>query len=334
MSDDSTGRENPPGPPQWPPTEPLFVQHGQPVTVPPPQQPPRQAGGLPQHTGADAWPWYYSLAAFISGFVFSQILIGILYAAWLGAGGKPDDDTWFLVIASGINSMVFVVAAVTIAGMSGPVSARDFGLVRAPLGQAVGKSVAILASYFILLAVYNELVSLAPDDAAEKLGANSGALGMLAFAILVAVIAPIAEEIFYRGMVFRALANGVGVWLGAIISGVLFGAVHIDSLGSERLLQVVPLGLLGIFFAVLYFWSGTLFAPIALHATNNALAVAAFANDQDSTIGLVAIGIIWPLMMLLCVFGPRLTDRQEPPPPPSAPFFANPERPAQYSPPS
>lgn len=301
--------------------------------MPPPQSPPQHAGGLPEKTGADAWPWYYSLAAFISGFIFSQILIGILYAAWLGAGGKPDDDTWFLVVASGINSVVFVVAAVTIAGMSGSVSARDFGLVRAPFGQALGKSVAVLVSYFILLAIYNQLVNLAPDDAAEKLGADSGTLGMLAFAILVAVIAPIAEEIFYRGMVFRALANGVGIWLAAIISGVLFGAVHIDSLESERLLQVIPLGLLGIFFAILYAWSGTLFAPIALHATNNALAVAVFASDQDSTFGLVAIGIIWPLMMLLCVFGSRLTDR-EAPSPPSEPFFVNPERPVQYRPPS
>lgn len=314
----------------------MFVHHGEPVAVPaPPQAPHQPSGGLPEQTGADAWPWYYSLVAFISGFVFSQILIGILYAAWLGAGGKPDDDTWFLVIASGINSIVFVVAAVTIAGMSGSVSARDFGLVRVPFGQALGKSIGVFVSYLILLAIYNQLVDLAPDDAAEKLGADAGTLGMLAFAILVAVIAPIAEEIFYRGMVFRALVNGVGVWLAAIISGVLFGAVHIDSVDSERLLQVVPLGLLGIFFAILYAWSGTLFAPIALHATNNSLAVAVFANDQDSTFGLVVIGIIWPLMMLLCIFGSRLTDRgDQEPPPPSEAFFANPERPAQYPPPS
>lgn len=309
----------------------MFVHHGQApgVQTPPPAP---HASGLPEKTGADAWPWYYSLAAFATGFVFAQILIVILYVIWEAAGGNADDDTWFLVLASAINSVVFVFAAVTIARMSGPVSPRDFGLVKAPFGQALAKSIGIIVTYFILLATYNELVNLAPDDAAEKLGGDSGALGMLAFAILVAVIAPIAEEIFYRGMVFRALANGVGIWLGAIISGVLFGAVHVDSVDGDRLLQVVPLGLLGIFFAILYAWSGTLFAPIALHATNNALAVIVFAEEQNSTFGIVLAAVLWVGMIAFCIFGWRFTDNAEPDPPREG-FFVSPERPVPYRPP-
>jgi membrane protease YdiL (CAAX protease family) len=83
---------------------------------------------------------------------------------------------------------------------------------------------------------------------------------MFFFALLVAVLAPIAEEIFFRGMIFRSLWNGMGLWPAAIVSGVLFGALHIDATTSERLLQVVPLVVLGVSFALLYSWTGTLFA--------------------------------------------------------------------------
>lgn len=297
-------------------------------STPPPVAPPAPGGPpLTVKTGADAWPWYYSLTAFLGGFVAAQMLIVVLYVFWEAFGGNADDDTWFLVIASGINSVVFVGAAVTVARLSGPVHARDFGLVRAPFAVTAAKSFAVMVGYFILLATYNQLVNLTPDDAPEQLGADTGTLGMLGFAILVAVIAPIAEEIFYRGMVFRALSNGVGVALAAIISGVLFGAVHIDSLASERLLQVVPLGLLGVLFALLYVWTGTLYAPIALHATNNALAVFAFANKQDSDFGMILAGVLWLVMLAVCTFGYKLTDRRQKPPPSESQCLSHPERP-------
>lgn len=278
-------------------------------------------------SGADAWPWYYSLTAFIGGFVAAQMLIVVFFVFWEAGGGDGDNDTWFVVIASAINSLVFLGAAVTVARLAGPVHARDFGLVRASFPAAAAKSFAVLAGYFILLATYSQLVNLTPDDAPEQLGADSGTLGMLGFAILVAVLAPIAEEIFYRGMVFRALSNGVGVVLAAIISGLVFGSVHIDSLSSERLLQVVPLALLGVFFALLYAWAGTLYAPIAVHATNNALAVFAFANKQDSAFGMALAGVLWILMLAVCTFGYKLTDRRRRPSPFDSQVLDHPERP-------
>ena len=39
-------------------------------------------------------------------------------------------------------------------------------------------------------------------------------------------------------MIFRALRNGMGRWLAAIVSGLLFGALHIDSTSSERLREI------------------------------------------------------------------------------------------------
>ena len=60
---------------------------------------------------------------------------------------------------------------------------------------------------------------------------------------------------------------------------------------------------------MLYAWSGTLFAPIALHATNNAMAVGYYASQNDSTLGIVLAVVAWALMITFCTIGHRWTDR-------------------------
>lgn len=263
--------------------------------------------------GADNWPWWYALLAFVGGLFVSQIGVLVVGAIWIAVSGGDyeslSDQTAFTLVASAVSELIFIATAVWIARMSGSFSLRDLGLVRAPFRSAFCKVSAVAIGYFAFLGIYSQLVNLTPDDAPEKLGAQAGTLGMLFFALMVAVLAPIAEEILFRGMVYRALRNGIGIWGGAIVSGLLFGSLHIDSLGSERLLQVVPLAILGIAFALLYQWTGTLYAAIALHATNNSVAVAAYAEKENSDFGVVLAAVLWVLMMIFCIFGHRWTDR-------------------------
>ena len=48
-------------------------------------------------------------------------------------------------------------------------------------------------------------------------------------AVLVAVVAPIVEEFFFRGFIFGALRNWRGMWPAAILTGLVFGAIHAGS---------------------------------------------------------------------------------------------------------
>lgn len=288
------------GPPPIPP----------PVTPPPPGTPPP---GALEYRGADGWRWYHAAAAFVGGFVVTQIVILLLAAVWSMISGTSieqlDGNATFTLIASACNEVLFILASYFVARIAGPVSARDFGLRSAPFWPTLWRMAVVMLGYFALLAVYSALVDLKPDTAPDKLGASTSDIHMLMFAVLVGVLAPIAEEILFRGFLFRALRNGIGVWGGAIVSGLLFGALHIDAATSDRLLQVVPLAVLGISFALLYNWTGTLYAPIALHATNNSIAVAAYADKHNSELGMILAGAVWALMMLGCALGPRLTDR-------------------------
>ncbi|HEV3086383.1 MAG TPA: CPBP family intramembrane glutamic endopeptidase [Candidatus Elarobacter sp.] len=82
-------------------------------------------------------------------------------------------------------------------------------------------------------------------------------------------LAPIVEEMIFRGLLFGALAPRLGVLPGAAVSALFFGAVHGDVVLFPTL---AALGFIG---ALAYAATGNLWVSIVLHALNNALGVTA-----------------------------------------------------------
>lgn len=83
----------------------------------------------------------------------------------------------------------------------------------------------------------------------------------------VVILAPIAEEVFFRGVVFNALRREGGRRWAFVGSAVLFGAIHLS------LVLFLPLLLLGLALAWIYERTNNLLAPIAMHATVNGISV-------------------------------------------------------------
>jgi membrane protease YdiL (CAAX protease family) len=86
--------------------------------------------------------------------------------------------------------------------------------------------------------------------------------------IAIVVLAPIAEEVFFRGVVFNALRREGGRRWAYLGSSILFAVIHLS------LLALVPIFLLGLALAWVYERTNNLLAPIAMHATVNAVSVA------------------------------------------------------------
>ena len=82
---------------------------------------------------------------------------------------------------------------------------------------------------------------------------------MLLSAALTCVVAPIGEEFLFRGYIFTALRNWRGPWTAAVVTGLLFGLVHV---GSAPLLDLVPLAALGFALCLLYRRTGSLYPCI------------------------------------------------------------------------
>lgn len=123
-----------------------------------------------------------------------------------------------------------------------------------------------------------------PKQAASALAQNLTGMPLLGFILLVAVAAPIVEEIIFRGFIFNALraalcsgpvfknllfgSRRMVDWLAVAGSAVVFAAAHLEPSAFLHLF------VLGVILAELYRRSGTLICPMLLHALNNLIAVA------------------------------------------------------------
>lgn len=84
-----------------------------------------------------------------------------------------------------------------------------------------------------------------------------------------ALIAPVVEEIFFRGFVFAGLRGRFGWQRAALISALLFALLHLS------FTSVLPIFILGLIFAYLYHLSGSIWPAILMHMLTNSLALGA-----------------------------------------------------------
>ena len=88
---------------------------------------------------------------------------------------------------------------------------------------------------------------------------------------VVAVLAPVAEELLFRGVLLPGLARtALGFWGAAVVSTLLWTALHIGNAYSVAGMLLVFM--LGMVFSWLFAKTGSLRVPIAAHMLNNTLA--------------------------------------------------------------
>lgn len=83
------------------------------------------------------------------------------------------------------------------------------------------------------------------------------------------LLAGVCEEILFRGLMLQLLARGRGWAVPIFITGLLFALFHLDIIG------LLPRTLLGVYFGILVWRSGSIFPAMLAHGANNLLAFAA-----------------------------------------------------------
>ena len=144
-----------------------------------------------------------------------------------------------------------------------------FGLRPTRVGPAIGWTLLTWAAFFALTAIYVSIVGQ-PDDQelTRDLAEEDSLAALIGYAVLLAFVAPITEELFFRGFVFGVLREKIGIWGGALATGVVFGMVHVAGSPIET---VGVLVILGVLLCLLYVKTGSLLPCIALHALNNGI---------------------------------------------------------------
>jgi membrane protease YdiL (CAAX protease family) len=104
------------------------------------------------------------------------------------------------------------------------------------------------------------------ESALEPLLSGNTTADLLVLVFGAVVLAAVCEEILFRGLMMRLLARGGRWWLAISVSAILFAVFHLDFIG------LLPRTVLGMYFGVLVWRSGSIFPAMLAHALNNLLA--------------------------------------------------------------
>ena len=222
----------------------------------------RLAGGLREQPRgyAGAWTPALGLTVFMVGTLAWIGFVAMLDLGVRGVIGLPPLMAVMLDTAARMLPSLIVIGFL----FKQPSHAvRVMGLNRAP-------HLRMMLGMFALLLLADRALRWIPGAAGE--GEPGGGLSLaeagvngLMFAIVSAcIVAPIAEEILYRGVLFRSLGNRLGILPAAILSSVIFASIHFYGLYG-----FVSVAVFGFACAMLYAATGSLVTVILLHALYN-----------------------------------------------------------------
>ncbi|HVE47538.1 MAG TPA: CPBP family intramembrane glutamic endopeptidase [Acidimicrobiales bacterium] len=224
-------------------------------TPPPPEHPPRWAVG--------------DVAL---GFLAAIFNVAVAQAVWVGVTGNDDVSLGLTVVSFLAYWPVLVGTAVIASRRRGTGSlVADLGL-RVERRDIVPGVLAGLGSQFLLLPLLYLPFELLNRDldvsekAEETLGVASGG-SLFLLAVLVIAIAPVVEELFFRGLLQRTVARWVPPLAAVVISALLFGITHFQPI------QLLGLIAFGCVLGVLAQRSGRLGQSVIAHMSFNAASV-------------------------------------------------------------
>ena len=209
------------------------------------------------------------------GFIVAQLLVVLVWTI-LKALGLTFDTISEATFQTILSAVVYIFTLGIVIGI--PWAVKKYRTTTKELGidQSVTWTDIVLAptgfiAYVILSLIFTSIASNFSFYNADQVQ-DTGFTHLshqyeyfLAFATLV-IIAPIAEEIVFRGYLLGKLRKFVPLWSAILITSILFGIVHFAwNVG-------VDVFALSIVLCVLRVWTGRLWPSILLHMTKNGLA--------------------------------------------------------------
>jgi membrane protease YdiL (CAAX protease family) len=222
---------------------------------------------------AGRWKVIHAVAAFAAGVVAS--VVGYLAVA---PGGVSTFEA--LAVVGGAQTVVTIAVVWMLAR---PVGREPLGLRMAPVdagGLILGAALEIgltWATYVVIRALFG---GEAPVQGVVRVASEAhGALAQAAVLVVTVILAPVSEELVFRGILLRALQSRFGARWALVGSAVAFALVHL-ALDPSALAAVPALFVVGLVLAAQVQRSGRLGPALATHAGFNLIGVLALLYLQ------------------------------------------------------
>lgn len=232
--------------------------------------------------------WWYLLLLPVwtyAAFWLAQLLI-LAVTQGLMAAGVPIDQLNPVLLSTVLSAVVYSVALVLVIGLPYRIwrrrtTFREMGVTDYPSWMDILITPAAFVVYFIcsgiLMAIATQILPIDLNQA-QQLPFSQSTLGsqihyILAFITLV-ILAPIAEELLFRGYLYGKLRSAAPIWLAIIITSLTFGAAHLWT-GPGNELQwavMVDTFALSIIMCIAREYTGAIWVSILMHMAKNGLA--------------------------------------------------------------
>lgn len=161
-----------------------------------------------------------------------------------------------------------------------------------------------LSFYFLIILAMGLMVASSPE--LQKMGEDFSEMmsplmeGNLTLKVIALVImAPIIEEVIFRGLTYNYLRRVSPVWAAVLLQSMIFAASHISSYQVIYVLMLAPV------LALLYEWTGSLLPPILAHMAFNGASVV-MSHAGDSAQGFIQFGLLLvPIAIFTLVYFSR-----------------------------
>lgn len=235
-----------------------------------------------------------AIASFMFAF-FASAVGGGIYSIALAITRGAFDEAAFTADKNLLQTGIFVGAvygtAVIPLGVWGLAQSRGLGVSALGLRRARWWWYAIGLAALAVLIGYDFLIAhfLDPDHAIagklrEQLLVRPDSLAwIIALWVVVAPATAVAEELLYRGMLYRWFRERLPVWLAILVSSVVFGLLHGSLISPGGWLgagMAFGLTMFGVIAAFLFEASGSLWPSILVHFVNNSLFVIGAYNPS------------------------------------------------------
>jgi len=166
---------------------------------------------------------------------------------------------WLAVLVEGGLAVIAILADVLWLGLNFWQYVRCDG---ETLWQITWGLLPLIAGYFILQALPFKALQRIDRFVRELFQQHMSHLPIWQLAVI-AALAGIGEELFFRGLIQLGLAEGLGinVWIAILIASLIFGLAHAVTLTYFLLAFLVS-----VYLGFIFDFTGNLFVPIAIHA--------------------------------------------------------------------
>jgi membrane protease YdiL (CAAX protease family) len=226
------------------------------------------------------WRWWEAAIVTLLGFVIGSVVSVPVFIALGGtSGGRMDGPGAAAAAATYLVLLATLLVWLQLAhqGWMRTIGWPARGARLREAGFGIGWGLASQVGIWIvafLVAVALSTISGRDVEVPPQVDSSLTGWAVVSLVVYAVIMAPLAEELVFRGLLFHAVADHRGFWAGAIASAVPFGFIHVipgPALGVSVLVSAMMIN--GVLWAWIHRRHRNLLVNIVTHAAFNAVGV-------------------------------------------------------------